>query len=67
MGKGKKKTKRNKRGGKKQKDDSDSEGPTHEQMEMARLAAANRTEDPLKNWTRPQRTRNVQFACFLTS
>ena len=54
MGKGKKKTKRKKRGGKKQKDDSDSEGPTHEQMEMARLAAANRTEDPLKNWTRPQ-------------
>ena len=59
MGKGKKKkTKRKKRGGKKQKDNLDEsswdEGPTPEQMEMARLAAANRTEDPLKNWTRLQ-------------
>ena len=27
---------------------------TPEQMERARLAAANRKEDPLKNWTRIQ-------------
>ena len=27
-------------------------GPTPQQCERARLAAANRTEDPLKNWTR---------------
>ena len=63
MGKGNKKKSRNKggkkRGGKKIREDTDDEGCswtlqlTPEQIERARLAAATRTEDPLKNWTRP--------------
>ena len=63
MGKGKKKTKGKKRsGGKKVReddtnvnvDDSSRLQITPEQYEKAREAAANRTEDPLKNWTRLQ-------------
>ena len=60
MGKGKKKTKGKKRnGGKKTEGDKDEGGSlwlqiTTEQQERARLAASNRIEDPLKNWTRPQ-------------
>ena len=62
MGKGKKKAKGKKnRDGKKSRDDAVGEGHfiaqelTPEQKERARLAAANRTEDPLKNnWTRLQ-------------
>ena len=64
MGKGKKK-KANKgkksSGGKKVRDDKDGGDSSTvqitmsmEQIERARLAAANRTEDPLKNWTRLQ-------------
>ena len=53
MGKGKKKTKGKKRSsGKKEKVRDDAFSP--EQLESARLAAANRKEDPLKNWTRLQ-------------
>ena len=62
MGKGKKKKANN---GKKKKADKRTEDDTNvddsstwvipeEQYERARLAAANRTEDPLKNWTRLQ-------------
>ena len=59
MGKGKKKAKGKKRsGGKKTEEDAglgDSSmfQITQEQYERARLAAANRTEDPLKNWACP--------------
>jgi hypothetical protein len=60
--KGKKKTNKGKKssGGKKEKvrddtgvDDSSYLQITPEQRERARSAATNRTEDPLKNWTRP--------------
>ena len=64
MGKGKKKkaNKGKKRDVKKTEDTEEEEGNfsrlqikiTPEQRERARLAAANRTEDPLKNWTRLQ-------------
>ena len=62
MGKGKKKkANKGKKNGKKVRDDKD-EGDSStvqitmsmEQIERARLAASNRTEDPLKNWTRLQ-------------
>ena len=61
MGKGKKKkANKGKKNGKKVMDDtgvglyaSYLHATTPEQKERARLAAANRTEDPLKNWTRP--------------
>ena len=62
-GKGKKKTNKGKKGGKVKKsgDDDKDEGDssnldatTPEQIERALVAAANRTEDPLKNWTRLQ-------------
>ena len=60
MGKGKKKAnKGKKRGGEKNREDAVVGNSlrlqiTPEQMERARLAAANRKEDPLKNWTRIQ-------------
>ena len=59
MGKGKKKSnKGKKRGGKKNREDTcvgdSSRNIPPELMERARLAAASRTEDPLKNWTRLQ-------------
>ena len=61
MGKGKKKkaNKGKKRESKKSEDDTVGGGSStlqisREHYERARLAAANRTEDPLKNWTRPQ-------------
>ena len=62
MGKGKKKANKgkNRSGGKKEKvrEDTGVGGSSHnitpELEERARLAAENRTEDPLKNWTRLQ-------------
>ena len=61
MGKGKKKKgNKGKKNGKKVRDDTgvslyaSNLATTPEQMERARLAAANRKEDPLKNWTRIQ-------------
>ena len=60
MGKGKKKTKGNKRKDSTIREASEDERyslfiePTREQKNRARLAAYVRTEDPLKNWTRLQ-------------
>ena len=62
MGKGKKKANKGKKrsGGKKVREDTNVGDSSTvqitmsmEQIERARLAAATRTEDPLKNWTRP--------------
>ena len=61
MGKGKKKAKGKKMsGGKKVTEDNSANDsprrfqPSQEQVQMAIMATANRTEDPLKNWTRIQ-------------
>ena len=61
MGKGKKAKGKKRSGGRKRKEEnpkdwiiSDYTEPSQEQIERSRLAASNRTEDPLKNWTRLQ-------------
>ena len=74
MGKGKKKAKGKKMsGGKKVKKDTNVDDSyrlqlqyaiTPEQKEKGRLAAANRTEDPLKNWTRLQNEECPLHASF---